>query len=108
MNLEENKMLCETIINILFGIEFEKLPSVNVLRCIEDNIGVNLEFKHHFRFLVPQVNGWETMESWMETKGWLKWKNADKDKTCRGEYQADSFFYHQRPFSFWSRVVRFF
>ena len=51
MNLEENKMLCETIINILFGIEFEKLPSVNVLRCIEDNIGVNLEFKHHFRFL---------------------------------------------------------
>lgn len=81
MNLEENKMLCETIINILFGIEFEKLPSVNVLRCIEDNIGVNLEFKHHFRFLVPQVNGWETMESWMETKGWLKWKNADKDKT---------------------------
>lgn len=81
MNLEESKKLCETIKKILFGSEFTDLPSVNILRCIEDNIGVNLEFKHHFRFLVPQVTGWETMEKWVEEKGWLKWKTSDKDKT---------------------------
>lgn len=81
MNLEEEKMLCETIKKILYGVEFVDLPSVNVLRCIEDNIGVNLEFKHHFRFLVPQVIGWESMEHWMEDKGWLNWKSADNNKT---------------------------
>lgn len=74
MHLEESKILCDTVKKILYGIEFKDLPSASILRCIERNIGVNLVFKNHFRFLVPQVSGWEFMDRWVERRGWLRAK----------------------------------
>lgn len=79
LELEEKKMLCETIKKILYGIEFDDLPSTKVLRCIENNTRVVLEFKYHFRYLVPQVYGWEYMGDWMEIQRKLS-HNQDGEK----------------------------
>ena len=64
-NLEEKKILLETIRKILYGLSFEELPPVKILQSIEEDNEVILEFKNHFRFLVPQVYGWEFMDDYM-------------------------------------------
>lgn len=66
LELEERKVYCETVKKLLYGAAFDELPSVKILRCIEEDVGVILEFKYHFRFLVPQVYGWECMDNWLE------------------------------------------
>lgn len=63
--LEIKKIKCETIRKIVYGIELDELPPASVLREIEDDCGIVLEFKYHFRFLVPQVYGWEYMGQYM-------------------------------------------
>ncbi len=65
MDIEEKKILCETIRKIVYGIEFDELPPAKILRYIEEEHEVVLEFKNHFRYLVPQVYGWEFMDEYM-------------------------------------------
>lgn len=65
LDLEEKKIMCETVKKILYGIEFDELPPVKILQAIEEEYEVVLEFKNHFRYLVPQVYGWEFMDEFM-------------------------------------------
>ena len=64
-DFEDKKILFETIKKILYGIEFDELPPARILRFIEDEYVIVLEFKEHFRYLVPQVYGWEFMDRYM-------------------------------------------
>ncbi len=65
LDFEDKKILFDTIKKILYGIEFDELPPARILRSIEEEFGVVLEFKNHFRYLVPQVYGWEFMDEYM-------------------------------------------
>ena len=62
---EDKKILCETIKKIIYGLEFDDLPPAKILRSIEKDYAIILEFKDHFRYLVPQVYGWEFMDEYM-------------------------------------------
>lgn len=62
---EDKKILYDTIKKILYGIEFDELPPAKILRSIEEDYEIVLEFKNHFRYLVPQVYGWEFMDEYM-------------------------------------------
>lgn len=62
---EDRKILCETIKKIIYGLEFDELPPAKILRSIEEKYEIVLEFKNHFRYLVPQVYGWEFMDEYM-------------------------------------------
>ena len=64
-DIEEKKIMYETIRKILYGIEFDELPPAKILQAIENEYEVVLEFKNHFRYLVPQIYGWEFMDEYM-------------------------------------------
>ena len=70
MELELMKEICETIIKVLYGRPFNVLPAVKSLQYIENKTGIVLEFKHHFRYLVPQIYGWELVGEQISRKVW--------------------------------------
>lgn len=109
LELEERKIYCETVKKILYGAAFDELPSVKILRCIEEDVGVTLEFKYHFRYLVPQVYGWECMEDWLEIQQELThrshepvrepvnkqeelWTKQKTDEQFRASYEGLTYF----------------
>ncbi len=78
LEFEEQKILCETLKKILYGFAFDDLPSVKILRCIEDDIGANLEFKYRFRYLVPQVYGWEFLNELINHQLYVNKRRLDE------------------------------
>ncbi len=78
LDSEELKILCETMKKILYGIAFDSLPSVRILQCIEDGIGANLEFKYGFRYLVPQVYGWEFLPKLIDNQRFENERRLEK------------------------------
>ena len=80
LEFEEQKILCETMKKILYGIAFDSLPSARILQCIEDGIGANLEFKYRFRYLVPQVYGWEFLPRLIDNQRYENERRLDEAK----------------------------
>ncbi len=82
MEFEKKKEICIILYKVFHGYAFTNLPSVDSLRYIEDVIGISLEFKNHFEYLVPQVYGWQFMDKWVYSKSWSRSLSKEpKDKS---------------------------